>query len=117
MVEKHEALLYHTEVRWLSRGRIINRLIELRKAVQAFQLEKKAGLAECFSNRLWLFRLCYISDIFTELNKDNLTLQGYNVTVIEAKKIHSYIHCRDQTVEEACGSRHNGPVLYTGQLP
>lgn len=36
----HVQLLYHTEVRWLSRGLVLNHLIELRKKVFAFLIEK-----------------------------------------------------------------------------
>ena len=42
----HLQLLYHSEVRWLSRGRVLNRLFELRHEVHMFLEEKQSPLAE-----------------------------------------------------------------------
>ncbi|KAF2362759.1 Zinc finger BED-type [Trinorchestia longiramus] len=84
MGEKYEALLYHTDVRWLSRGKVIHRVIELRKAIQEFLERKGSPFATKFTDKEWLARLCYLADIFTELNSGNLQLQGRNTTVIDA---------------------------------
>lgn len=86
MGQKYEALLYHTEVRWLSRGKVITRLFELREAVEIFLIEKKSGLAEYFSDPHWIAQLGYLADIFVELNKGNLSIQGKCVTVIHSKE-------------------------------
>lgn len=88
MGEKHQALLFHTEVRWLSRGKVFTRLVELRQTVQVFLEEKKGSdLAHHFSDPQWIARLYYLSDIFAEVNKGNLSIQGKNVTVIDAKEV------------------------------
>ncbi|KAF2345195.1 Ribonuclease H-like domain [Trinorchestia longiramus] len=84
MGEKYEVLLYHTDVRWLSRGKIIHRVIELRKAIQEFLEQKGSPFATKFTDKEWLARLCYLADIFAELNSGNLQLQGRNTTVINA---------------------------------
>ncbi|KAF2345778.1 Ribonuclease H-like domain [Trinorchestia longiramus] len=84
MGEKYEVLLYHTDVRWLSRGNVIHRVIELRKAIQEFLEQKGSPFATKFTDKEWLARLRYLADIFAELNGGNLQLQGRNTTVVDA---------------------------------
>ncbi|KAF2347537.1 Ribonuclease H-like domain [Trinorchestia longiramus] len=84
MGEKYEVLLYHTDVRWLSRGKVIHRVIELQKSIQEFLEQKGSPFATKFTDKEWLARLCYLADIFAELNSGNLQLQGRNTTVIDA---------------------------------
>uniref|UniRef100_A0A3P9LFA5 HAT C-terminal dimerisation domain-containing protein n=1 Tax=Oryzias latipes TaxID=8090 RepID=A0A3P9LFA5_ORYLA len=57
MEADHVQLLYHSEVRWLSRGLVLTRIFELRK------------------------ELAYLSDIFSLLNQLNISLQGRNSNI------------------------------------
>uniref|UniRef100_A0A8C3HM34 Zinc finger BED domain-containing protein 5 n=1 Tax=Chrysemys picta bellii TaxID=8478 RepID=A0A8C3HM34_CHRPI len=64
MGSQHKA----TEVRWLSRGKVLVRLFEMK-------------INDCLTNSLWLMRLPYLADIFAKSNEINLSLQGKNVTI------------------------------------
>uniref|UniRef100_UPI00358ED38C zinc finger BED domain-containing protein 5-like n=1 Tax=Myxine glutinosa TaxID=7769 RepID=UPI00358ED38C len=84
MDSEHKNLLYYTKVRWLSKGNVVARVFELREEMQSFlQMQEKHKLEASFHERLWVFRLAYLVDIFDQLNRLNLKLQGKGTTIIQ----------------------------------
>ena len=68
-------LVHHSEVNWLSRGKVIERVWKLRKKLVWFNgLEEHR--ANMIQNLFWLARLAFLVDIFGMLNVFNITLQG-----------------------------------------
>ena len=76
----HEALLYHTKVRWLSRGNVIRRVESLNEELsEFFRRDNKTRSVEFIqklSDSRWLQRLAYLSDILLRLNILNLSLRS-----------------------------------------
>uniref|UniRef100_A0A672QSS6 HAT C-terminal dimerisation domain-containing protein n=1 Tax=Sinocyclocheilus grahami TaxID=75366 RepID=A0A672QSS6_SINGR len=60
----YHALLMHTDMRWLSRGRVLMRLFSLREELRDFLADKRPDLAEILDDDKWLAQLGYLSDIF-----------------------------------------------------
>ena len=71
---KYGVLLFHSHVRFLSKGHVLNRVFELRKEV------RKEDMAKHFSDPKFNIALAYLSDIFGKLKDVNLTIQGPKVT-------------------------------------
>ena len=61
------------EVRWISREQSL-RLLLLKDKIEIFLTKQKCDLAAFFQNDQWLFKLCYLLDIFENLNDVNLSL-------------------------------------------
>lgn len=78
----HSELLLHTDVRWLSRGKFLQRFRELCPEIKEFF--RVAGHAEYeqLNDGQWLLDLAFLTDLTNMLSDLNLELQGKDKTVI-----------------------------------
>ena len=74
-------LLFHTKVRWLSRGKCLSQFYELKNKADFFLRKNKNNLYAHFLREEFVVLLAYLADVFGHLNDINLSLQDRDVTV------------------------------------
>ena len=84
MGEDHKDLLLHTEVRWLSWGRILLPINELKEQILLFLADQKADFKHRLVGEHWWSTLAYLADVFGHLNMLNTKIQGKNESVLTA---------------------------------
>ncbi|XP_070264829.1 general transcription factor II-I repeat domain-containing protein 2-like [Myotis yumanensis] len=73
----HHDLLYHSRVRWLSLGKVFQRVWELKEEIGAFfNLKGKSDEFTEVSDKNWLCDFAFAVDIFSHFNELNVKLQG-----------------------------------------
>ncbi len=83
MDSEFRCLLYHTKVRWLSRGKVLARLYKMKEEIMLFLTAKdKEKYADLFADDDWRAMLVYLADIFGHLNVINVSLQGLAATLL-----------------------------------
>ncbi|KAJ3584060.1 hypothetical protein NHX12_014556, partial [Muraenolepis orangiensis] len=73
----HQDLLYHSRVRWLSLGKVFQRVWELKDEIRSFfNLMGKSEEFPELSDTNWLCDFAFAVDIFSHMNELNVKLQG-----------------------------------------
>ena len=69
-----EDVPYYCEIRWLSRGKVLERIFKLKDEIQQFMEGKGNPIAE-FNDAEWICDLAFLADITSHLNELNSRLQ------------------------------------------
>jgi zinc finger BED domain-containing protein 5/7/8/9 len=76
---------------WLSRGKVLQRVFEMRKEIELFLADKDPLLSQRLLETVWLIHLCYLVDIYNHVNDLNTSMQGHNETIISSnEKVNSF---------------------------
>ena len=86
MDSEFKVLLYHSEVGWPSRRKVMNRVFALRAELLEFLRDHNHRHAKHFNNPSFFLTLAYLADIFAALNHLNCQMHGVGVNVIEAEE-------------------------------
>jgi hypothetical protein len=79
-------LLLYNNVRWLSKGNVLNRVWELRSTILKFLMQTQKGENEFikfFNDKIYMIKFAFLVDIFGHLNQLNTVLQGENKIIPE----------------------------------
>ena len=91
MNTQYKDLVYHSQVRWLSRGKILQRFLSLLEEIKIFLQEKSstlkikrgADVLTLLRDNTWWVDLTFLIDIKQHMNNLCITMQGRNQLLSE----------------------------------
>ena len=76
MGAEHNGLLFRSNMHWLSRGKMLERMANLRDEISIFLKEQKHELVYRFSEDKWIAKLLFLTDFFSHVKQLNGSMQG-----------------------------------------
>jgi hypothetical protein len=88
---RHETLVLHTNIRWLSKGKVLSRFYELRNELLEIFATEEPEFAAVIKDELWCSKVAYLADIFGHLNSLNASMQGKEQNLFTSSdKLHGF---------------------------
>ncbi|XP_027804306.2 general transcription factor II-I repeat domain-containing protein 2B-like isoform X5 [Marmota flaviventris] len=79
---QYGSLLYHTGIKWLSRGLVLKRFFESLEEIDSFMSSRGKPVPQ-LSSKDWIRDLAFLVDVTMHLNTLNISLQGHSQVVTQ----------------------------------
>ena len=86
MGAEHNGLPFHSDIRWLSRGKVLERVANLRNEISTFLKEQKHEFVDRFSDDEWIAKLLFLADFFSRVNQLNSSMQGKEKKILDVSE-------------------------------
>jgi hypothetical protein len=85
MDSEYESLLFYTKVRWLSREKVLHRILTLKDEMLIFfQKDHNVKFVELLKDITWNAKLAYLSDVFVIFNGINSNMQDSDENILNS---------------------------------